>query len=186
MKCHPPAQNSSSHGFAYSFGSGRMGKRTGVLFNNAMSDYSMKHLRNYFDLPHVEGRNMIASNASPMSSMCPVIVSERGTGQVRLVVGAAGGTKIITALVPLLVRMLWQSVDIKQAIDAPRFHHQMLPNVLQYEYGILYEHLQRLRAKGHRCERYRQRGSVICGVARHHEQISVNSDYRKIGGVAGL
>lgn len=172
--------------FAFSFGSGRMGKRTGVLFNNAMSDYSIRHLHNYFDLPHVEGRNRIGTNTSPMSSMCPVIVSERATGQVRLVVGAAGGTKIISALVPLLVRMLWQSADIKQAIDAPRFHHQMLPNVLHYEYGLLREQLERLRAKGHRCERYRNRGSVICGVARHLEQILVNTDFRKIGGVAGL
>lgn len=174
-----------------SFGSGRVGKRTGVLFNNAMSDYSMGHLHNYFDLPHVEGRNVIGSTASPMSSMCPVIVTERATGQVRLVVGAAGGTKIISALVPLLVRMLWQqggNMDIKKAIDAPRFHHQMLPNVLQYEYGMLQEDLKQLRAKGHRCERYRNRGSVICGVARSKDSqdIWVNSDYRKIGGVAGL
>ncbi|XP_064556636.1 glutathione hydrolase 1 proenzyme [Drosophila montana] len=168
------------------FGSGRMGKRTGVLFNNAMSDFSMKHLKNYFDLPYVDGRNVIAGGARPMSSMSPVIVTERSTGQVRLVVGAAGGTKIISALVPLLVRMLWQQADIKKAIDANRFHHQMQPNVIQYEYGMLQAHVDSLQAKGHQCERYRNRGSVICGIAQNNDSISINSDYRKIGCVAGF
>ncbi|XP_017871475.1 PREDICTED: gamma-glutamyltranspeptidase 1 [Drosophila arizonae] len=168
------------------FGSGRMGKRTGVLFNNAMSDFSMKQLKNYFDLPYIDGTNMITAAARPMSSMCPIIVTERSSGQVRLVVGAAGGTKIISALVPLLVRILWQRASIKTAIDASRFHHQMLPNVLQYEYGMLQAHVHSLLAKGHQCERYRNRGSVICGIAQDNESVTINSDYRKIGGVAGF
>ncbi|KAM8721603.1 hypothetical protein ACLKA7_007479 [Drosophila subpalustris] len=170
------------------FGSGRMGKRTGVLFNNGMSDYSMRHLKNYFDLPFVEGVNVLghAARSSAMSSMSPVIVTERATGQVRLVVGAAGGTKIITALVPLLVRILWQGANIKSAIDANRFHHQMLPNVLQYEYGMLQAEVESLQSKGHQCERYRNRGSVICGIANDKSGIAVNSDYRKMGGVAGF
>ncbi|KAH8276535.1 hypothetical protein KR044_004726, partial [Drosophila immigrans] len=169
------------------FGSGRMGKRTGVLFNNAMSDYSLRHLRNYFDLPYVDGKNAIGVARRPMSSMCPIIVTERGSGKVRLVVGAAGGTKIITALVPLLVRMLWQRADIKSAIDATRFHHQMQPNVLQYEYGLLQADVSSLQARGHQCERYRNRGSVICGISRDQsDEIAVNSDYRKLGGVSGF
>ncbi|KAH8386874.1 hypothetical protein KR093_003251, partial [Drosophila rubida] len=173
----------------YYFGSGRMGKRTGVLFNNGMSDYSLRHLSNYFGLPFIEGRNAIGAAPRPMSSMCPLIVTERSSGRVRLVVGAAGGTKIITALVPLLVRMLWQRADLKSAVDAPRFHHQMLPNVLQHEYGLLQADVSGLQARGHRCERYRNRGSVICGVAAEHgrsDGITANSDYRKLGGVAGV
>ncbi|KAH8287610.1 hypothetical protein KR054_010749 [Drosophila jambulina] len=168
------------------FGSGRTGRRTGVLFNNAMSDFSFEQLRNYFDLPFVPGTNGIAPSARPMSSMCPVIVTDRMTGQVRLVVGAAGGTKIISSLLPLLVRTLWQRTSIKAAIDASRIHHQMLPNVLFYEYGLVQGHVQSLRAKGHRCERYEQRGSVICGIAQHNDTVWVNSDFRKPGGVAGL
>ncbi|EDV92103.1 GH24228 [Drosophila grimshawi] len=168
------------------FGSGRMGKRTGLLFNNAMSDFSMRHLKNYFDLPYMDGKNVITGAARPMSSMCPLIVTERWTGEVRLVVGAAGGTKIITALVPLLVRMLWQRTDIKSAIDAYRFHHQMLPNALLYEYGMLQSDVDSLQAKGHQCERYRNRGSVICGITQDNKSIAINSDYRKMGGVAGF
>ncbi|KAH8304505.1 hypothetical protein KR059_011390 [Drosophila kikkawai] len=168
------------------FGSGRTGRRTGVLFNNAMSDFSFEQLKNYFDLPFVPGKNGIAPSARPMSSMCPVIVTERSSGQVRLVVGAAGGTKIISALLPLLVRNLWQGASIKAAIDASRLHHQMLPNVLFYEYGLVQDQVKDLQAKGHRCERYEQRGSVICGIAQQNDSVWVNSDFRKPGGVAGF
>ncbi|KAH8409207.1 hypothetical protein KR009_010702 [Drosophila setifemur] len=168
------------------FGSGRMGKRTGVLFNNAMSDFSIEQVRNYFDLPFVPGRNMVAPSARPMSSMSPVIVTDRATGKIRLVVGSAGGTKIISSLAPLLVRILWQKADIKSAIDASRIHHQMLPNVLSYEYGLLQGHVEELQARGHQCERYENRGSVICGIAQENNTIWANSDFRKPGGVAGF
>ncbi|XP_043659104.1 glutathione hydrolase 1 proenzyme [Drosophila teissieri] len=168
------------------FGSGRTGRRTGVIFNNAMSDFSIEQLKNYFDLPFVAGTNGVAPAARPMSSMSPVIVTERATGKVRLVVGAAGGTKIITALVPLLVRILWQEASIKAAIDASRIHHQMLPNVLLYEYGLLQSYVESLEDRGHRCERYENRGSVICGIAQENDTIWVNSDFRKPGGVSGF
>ncbi|XP_015042017.1 glutathione hydrolase 1 proenzyme [Drosophila pseudoobscura] len=168
------------------FGSGRTGKRTGVLFNNAMSDFSIKHLRNYFDLPFVPGKNRVAPTTRPMSSMSPLIVTERTTGKVRLVVGAAGGTKIISSLVPLLVRILWQQANIKYAIDASRIHHQMLPNVLLYEYGLLDSHVKSLETRGHVCERYLNRGSVICGITQKNGTILVNSDFRKPGGVTGF
>lgn len=151
-----------------------------------MSDFSIEQLKNYFDLPFVPGTNGIAPLAHPMSSMCPVIVTERSTGKVRLVVGAAGGTKIISSLVPLLVRTLWQRLTIKAAIDASRIHHQMLPNVLLYEYGLVQGHVESLQARGHHCERYEQRGSVICGIAQQNDTLWVNSDFRKPGGVAGF
>jgi len=62
----------------------------------------MEQIKNYFDLPFVRDVNGIAPAARPMSSMSPVIVTERSSGKVRLVVGAAGGTKIISSLAPLL------------------------------------------------------------------------------------
>ncbi|XP_017055520.1 glutathione hydrolase 1 proenzyme [Drosophila ficusphila] len=168
------------------FGSGRTGKRTGVIFNNAMSDFSIEQLKNYFDLPFVPGKNQVTPAARPMSSMSPVIVTEKSSGKVHLVVGAAGGTKIISSLVPLLVRILWQDGTIKSAIDANRIHHQMLPNVLLYEYGLLESYVKTLEQKGHKCERYENRGSVICGITQNNETIWVNSDFRKPGGVSGF
>lgn len=73
-----------------------MGKRTGIIFNNGMNDFSVKSLKNQFDLPASPG-NLIAPQKRPSSSMSPTIVTD-GNGDVRLVIGAAGGTKIPTAI----------------------------------------------------------------------------------------
>lgn len=79
-----------------SFGIGQSGKRTGIIFNNAMNDFSVKSLINHFELPASPG-NFIAPQKRPMSSMAPAIVTD-GNGDVQLVIGAAGGTKIPTAV----------------------------------------------------------------------------------------
>ncbi|KAH8278146.1 hypothetical protein KR018_008967, partial [Drosophila ironensis] len=168
------------------FGSCQTGKRTGVLFNNAMSDFGFENMPNYFEIPFVPERNIARPLARPMSSMSPTIVTERATGKVRLVVGAAGGTKIISALVPLLVRMLWQGEDLKTAIDASRIHHQMLPNTLYYEYGLIQSQVEQLEKLGHQCKRFEYRGSIICGISQENDTIFANSDFRKLGGLAGF
>nr|XP_014094090.1 glutathione hydrolase 1 proenzyme isoform X1 [Bactrocera oleae] len=167
------------------FGSGKIGARTGILFNNAMSDFTIEGLQNYFDLPNMPYKNRIKPGASPMSSMSPIIVTDQH-GVVRLVTGAAGGTKIISVLVHILVRILWLEQNIKQAIDAPRFHHQLEPNMLEYEYGILQNVVKVLEAKGHRTIRYRERGSAVCGIEKVRGQIFGNADYRKEGDVRGF
>lgn len=82
--------------FPNSFGIGKMGKRTGIIFNNVMNDFSVKSLKNQFDLP-ASPTNFIEPQKRPMSSMSPTIVTD-ANGDVRMVVGAAGGTKIITAI----------------------------------------------------------------------------------------
>ncbi|XP_036318223.1 glutathione hydrolase 1 proenzyme-like [Rhagoletis pomonella] len=167
------------------FGSGKIGARSGILFNNAMSDFAIDGLQNYFDLPNMPQRNRIKPGASPMSSMSPIIVTDQ-SGEVRLVTGAAGGTKIISVLVHILVRILWLEQNIKQAIDAPRFHHQLEPNILEYEYGILQDVINVLEAKGHKTKRYRERGSAVCGIERVGGKIYGNADYRKEGDVMGF
>ncbi|XP_004520915.1 glutathione hydrolase 1 proenzyme [Ceratitis capitata] len=176
---------SATSSINFYFGSGKIGTRTGVLFNNAMSDFTIDGLHNYFDLPNMQQKNRIKPGASPMSSMSPIIVSDQN-GAVRLVTGAAGGTKIISVLVHILVRILWLEQNIKQAIDAPRFHHQLEPNVLEYEYGILQSVVKSLEAKGHKTLRYRERGSAVCGIEKVGSKIYGNADYRKDGDVSGF
>ncbi|XP_011189232.2 glutathione hydrolase 1 proenzyme [Zeugodacus cucurbitae] len=167
------------------FGSGKIGARTGILFNNAISDFTIEGLENYFDLPNMPHKNRIKPGASPMSSMSPIIVTDPN-GEVRLVTGAAGGTKIISVLVHILVRILWLEQNIKQAIDAPRFHHQLEPNILEYEYGILQNVVKSLEAKGHQTKRYRERGSAVCGIEKVRGKLFANADYRKEGDVRGF
>jgi gamma-glutamyltranspeptidase / glutathione hydrolase / leukotriene-C4 hydrolase len=65
--------------------------------------------------------------------MTPAIITNNG--KVEIVIGAAGGTKIPTAVTMAIMRYLWFGSTIKEAIDEPRFHHQLVPNEVQYEYG---------------------------------------------------
>uniref|UniRef100_A0A1A9WAG9 Gamma-glutamyltransferase n=1 Tax=Glossina brevipalpis TaxID=37001 RepID=A0A1A9WAG9_9MUSC len=177
---------SATSSLNFYFGSGRMGSRTGILYNNAMSDFSVDKFVNYFDLPNVPKRNQIKPGLQPTTSMTPLIVTDRHTGDVRLVVGAAGGTRIISTLIEILVRTLWLNQTIKEAIDAPRFHHQLLPNVLQYEYGVLQQHIDFLESRGHKIERIRRTNTAVCGVERVKGIVLANADYRKEGEVDGF
>lgn len=108
-----------------------MGKRTGILFNSGMLDFSVPDRKDIFDLP-ASPTNFIDPQKRPMSSMSPMILTD-DAGKVRMIIGAAGGSKIISAIVEVMARVLWFNQDIKEAIDAPRFHHQLVPNILQYE-----------------------------------------------------
>ena len=71
----------------------------------------------------------------PMSSMSTTVIID-DEGRVVAVVGASGGTKIITAVAQTLFRVLYLGDNIKQAVDARRFHHQLFPMNLNYEDGI--------------------------------------------------
>lgn len=101
--------------------------------------------------------------------------------------------------------MLWFNNDIKEAVDTPRIHHQLIPMALQYEFGnldvrmslyIMYKVnykcstfqgvLQGLEAKGHKTFRYRERGSIVCGIAQNGTGIYANADFRKGGEVVGF
>lgn len=119
----------------FSFGSGHTGRQTGILFNSGMDDFSTPGLKNYFGLPSSKP-NYIKPGKRAMSSMTPTIVTDTD-GDVKLIIGSAGGSKIISSVAWVIARVLWFGDDIKQAIDAPRFHHQLVPNIIEYEYGIL-------------------------------------------------
>lgn len=117
------------------FGAGFVGPRTGIIFNSGMDDFSKPGESNFFGLPPAPS-NYIGPQKRAQSSMAPTIVTDEH-GNVTVVVGAAGGSKIISVVSQILMRILWFGQDIKQAIDAPRIYHQLVPNVLEYEYGIL-------------------------------------------------
>ncbi|XP_053677924.1 glutathione hydrolase 1 proenzyme-like [Anopheles nili] len=166
------------------FGAGLMGPRTGIIVNSGMDDFSSPGLRNYFGLPGSRA-NFIRPHKRALSSMSPTIVTD-SDHNVKLVVGAAGGTKITTAVALTLMRVLWFGYDIKEAIDAPRFHHQLVPMAVQYEYGNLDAVVKGLQEKGHQTIRYRERGSIICAIAQNASGVYANADFRKGGDVAGF
>lgn len=80
----------------YSFGCGQAGSRTGIIFNSGLDDFSHPTGKNnYFGLPP-SSANYWAPNKQAVSSMAPIILTDH-RGQVKIVIGASGGTKIITA-----------------------------------------------------------------------------------------
>lgn len=172
--------------FNFSFGSGLAGNRTGLIFNNAMDDFSYPNRElNYFGLFETP-TNFPEPFKRPLSSMTPGIIINKLTKEVDLVIGAAGGSKIISTLALSIIRYFWLHQDLKQIVDAPRFHHQLIPNHVEYEYGILEKVLRELNRKKHKLKRFENRGTILVALSKNEESIFAVNDYRKdLSGVSG-
>ena len=143
-----------------SYGSGVTAKGTGVLLNNEMNDFSAKP-----GAPNSAGlltseQNAIAPRKRPLSSMTPTIVT-RG-GKLFLVVGSPGGPTIISTVLQVITNVVDFGMDLRQAVDFPRFHHQWMLDELRLEqHGISSDTVERLRQRGHRLRFVRQQGRVM-------------------------
>lgn len=133
------------------FGSKVFVPGTGVVLNNELDDFSIAPgVRNAFGLLGSKA-NLIAPGKRPLSSMSPTIVLR--DGQPAMSCGAAGGPKIITAVLQILVRVLDLDESIGQAVAAPRTHHQWSPDVVVCEKKVEDAVANRLQSMGHRLER---------------------------------
>lgn len=166
------------------FGSLLMSEKTGIIYNDEMDDFSVPNITNYFGVPPSPS-NFIKGGKRPLSSMCPSIVVG-DDGQVKLAIGAAGGTKIITATALAIVRKLWLKQNLKEAIDTRRIHHQLAPMQVSYEPDTDKNVLDGLEGRGHLIKKIDKFGSVVVGVERGDDgRIYANADFRKAGGVDG-
>lgn len=152
-----------------------------------MDDFSYPERSvNYFGLQETS-TNYPEPQKRALTSVSPIILVNRKTLRTQMVIGAAGGSKIISAVSIAIFRYLCCTNDIKEIIDAPRFHHQLIPNLLEYEFGWINDIVEGLTAKGHVAERYRHRGTIINALTQDDENIYAISDYRKdSSGVAGF
>jgi gamma-glutamyltranspeptidase / glutathione hydrolase len=146
-----------------SFGSKVIVPGTGIILNNEMDDFSSQPgVPNAFGLVGAEN-NSIAPGKRPLSSMSPTIVLNANDQPV-LTVGAAGGPKIITQVVQVMVRTIDLDEDLNDAIAAPRFHHQWEPNSVLVESAVPKEVLDGLKAFGHKIEVIDESG-ITQGIA---------------------
>lgn len=122
---------------------------TGVLLNNEMDDFTAKiGVPNIYGLVQGEA-NAIAPGKRPLSSMSPTIVSK--DGQPVMVVGTPGGSRIITAVLHSLLNVIDYGMTVQEAVDAPRFHQQWLPDLTNIEtFALSPDTRALLEAKGHK------------------------------------
>ena len=114
------------------YGSGVTVGRAGFLLNNEMDDFTVRAgYPNQFGL--IQGdANIVGPGRRPLSAMTPTIVVDP-QGRLRLVVGSPGGPRIITAVAQVIINVLDFGMDVRTAVDAPRVHHQLLPDIIELE-----------------------------------------------------
>ncbi|CAN5875256.1 gamma-glutamyltransferase [soil metagenome] len=124
------------------FGAKVTAAKTGVLLNNEMDDFTSKiGVPNMYGLVQGEA-NAIAPGKRPLSSMSPTIVSK--DGKPVMVLGTPGGSRIITAVMLTIVNAVDYGMNVQEAVDAPRFHQQWLPDVTNVETYALSPDTRRL------------------------------------------
>ena len=127
-----------------SFGAGVVADGTGILLNNEMDDFTSKPgVANLYGLVQGEA-NAIAPGKTPLSSMSPTIITR--DGKLFMVIGSPGGSRIITITLEAILNVIDHGMTIAEAIDAPRIHHQWLPDKVVMEPFALSRDTQKILA----------------------------------------
>src|SRR5580658_10170310 len=131
-----------------SFGSRVTATGLGFLLNDEMDDFTSKPgVPNGYGL--IQGpANAIGPGKRPLSAMTPTIVLK--DGKLFLVLGSPGGPTIITTVANVLIGVVDFSLDIQESVNAPRFHHQWLPDEILVEDRLSPDTMNLLRSKGHK------------------------------------
>jgi gamma-glutamyltranspeptidase / glutathione hydrolase len=132
----------------FSYGLGLVAEGTGILLNNELDDFAAKP-----GAPNAYGLVGGAANAPgprkrPLSSMAPTLVFR--DGELELVTGSPGGSRIITIVTEIILDTVDFGMNIAEATEAARIHHQWLPDELQVERGLTPDTIRLLEALGHK------------------------------------
>jgi gamma-glutamyltranspeptidase/glutathione hydrolase len=143
-----------------SYGSAVVAKGTGIIMNDEMDDFAAKPgTPNMYGLIQGE-RNAVAPRKRPLSAMTPTLVL-RKDGSLWFTVGSPGGPTIINTVLCVISDVIDYGMDIQQAIDAPRIHHQWLPDEFVWEpYGLSGDTQRALSARGHKLAKPRYLGDA--------------------------
>jgi gamma-glutamyltranspeptidase/glutathione hydrolase len=145
---------SNTYTLNFGYGLGLVADGTGVLLNNELDDFAAKPgAPNAYGLVGLDAANAPGPGKRPLSSMTPTIVLK--DHKPVLVTGSPGGSRIITAVLEVLVNVLDFHMDIAGAVGAPRFHHQWQPDEVFVEPGFPDALLKELEARGQTIRRTR-------------------------------
>lgn len=138
---------SNTYTLNFSYGLGLVAPGTGVLLNNELDDFTAKPgAANAYGLVGFD-KNLPAPDKRPLSSMTPTIVLKNGTPF--LITGSPGGSRIISAVLQVIVNVIDFRMPLGRAVTAPRLHQQWEPDAVYVEPGFAPALLDALRARGH-------------------------------------
>jgi gamma-glutamyltranspeptidase / glutathione hydrolase len=129
------------------FGSQLIVPATGIIMNNEMNDFSVPGISNAFGYVPSPA-NYIRPGKRPLSSISPTIV-EHPNGTLYYIIGAAGGSRIITSTIQNLINVLDRNMTAPQALAYPRIHDQLIPNTVQLEWTYDNSTAAYLKSLGH-------------------------------------
>jgi gamma-glutamyltranspeptidase/glutathione hydrolase len=165
----------------FSYGVGLIAEGTGVLLNNELDDFAAKPgAPNAYGLTGGEA-NAPAPGKRPLSSMTPTIVLKEG--KPFLVTGSPGGSRIITAVLQVILNVIDRGLPVAQAVRLPRLHHQWLPDEVLLDNGFPPELAAALAARGQHVVEGLPPTSANSIMARAGE-LSGAADYRTRGALA--
>ncbi len=144
------------------YGSGVTVPGLGFLLNDEMDDFAAKPgTENLFHLIQGEA-NAIQPAKRPVSSMTPTILVR--DGKLFLILGAPGGSRIINGVMQVILNVVDFHMNVQDAVDWPRFHHQWMPDMLYLEKGISPDTVTLLRGMGHQLSPLESTSPVIARV----------------------
>jgi len=160
------------------FGCGATAEGLGVLLNNEMDDFTSKPgAPNAYKMIQ-SAANAIGPGHRPLSSMTPTIVTTHPApghpAKSVLVLGSPGGSTIPTTVINDLLTFVVNGYTIQQSADAPRFHHQYIPDVLQFEKAFPHDQVDALKAMGYTVSQTNEADTKTAGIWGDSELIAID------------
>jgi len=167
----------------FSYGTGLVASGTGIFMNNEMDDFSSKPgVPNGYGL--LGGKaNAIEPYKRPLSAMTPTIVLKNG--ELFLVTGTPGGSRIITTTLQIVLNVIDHQMNIAEATNATRIHHQWYPDEIRVERGLSPDTVKLLEAKGHKIHLKSSMGSTQSIMKTKQGLFGASDPRSKAGKVSG-